>query len=176
MSMTRQGWCFAPSASSSCYAHSSLWASLRFSKSHGLAHETQAMCLLKWKAANGETQPNVWCVTARSSEKGSWPIRTKFFFSACRAETVFNICQMSRPTVKTTNGRGSCQGQPAKCRTKSPGRHSWADQSLEAGGTNAFRWAWHRFEVGPVDSDRSMRLYLHLHHITVYTVYICVCA
>jgi hypothetical protein len=101
-----------------------------------------------------------------------------FFFSAYRAETVFNICQMSRPTVKTTNGRGSCQGQPAKCRTKSPGRHSWADQSLEAGGTNAFRWAWHRFEVGPVDSDRSMRLYLHLHHITVYTVYIymCVCA
>lgn len=102
--------------------------------------------------------------------------RTKFFF-AYRAETVFNICQMSRPTVKTTNGRGSCQGQPAKCRTKSPGRHSWADQSLEAGGTNAFRWAWHRFEVfGPVDSDRSMRLYLHLHHITVYTVYMCVCA
>lgn len=101
MSMTRQGWCFAPSASSSCYAHSSLWASLRFSKSHGLAHETQAMCLLKWKAANGETQPNVWCVRARSSEKGSWPIRTKFFFSANRAETVFNICQMSQPTVKT---------------------------------------------------------------------------
>ena len=158
MSMTRQGWCFAPSASS--YAHSSLWASLRFSKCHGLAHETQAMCLLKWKA-NGETQPNA----------------AQSFFFAYRAETVFNICQMSRPTVKTTNGRGSCQGQPAKCRTKSPGRHSWADQSLEAGGTNAFRWAWHRFEVfGPVDSDRSMRLYLHLHHITVYTVYMCVCA
>ena len=37
----------------------------------------------------------------------------------------------------------SCQGQPAKCLTKSPGRHSCADQSLEAGGTKAFRCASH---------------------------------
>lgn len=33
----------------------------------------------------------------------------------------------------------SCHGHPAKCRTKSPGRHSWADQSFEAGGTKALR-------------------------------------
>lgn len=41
----------------------------------------------------------------------------------------------------------SCHGHPAKCRTKSPGRHSWADQSFEAGGTKALRWAWITLEV-----------------------------
>jgi hypothetical protein len=131
MSMTRQGWCFAPSASSSCYAHSSLWASLRFSKSHGLAHETQAMCLLKWKAANGETQPNVWCVRARSSEKGSWPIRTKFFFPPTVQRRSSTFAKWVGQPLKPQTGAA-----PARGNQRSAGR---SRQAAIHGPTNRWR-------------------------------------